>query len=134
MRPSVQKRAQHVRRPVREHASTARQERVWLEVVRDAPPLDLERILGRRVGRHDVAFEHDDRMPRPRQRERRCKPGNTATGDDESHLRKLSRLGRVSKQTCSDLGATAADARRHTRPALPTSDAATPHRALTGRS
>jgi hypothetical protein len=99
MRPDAHECPQDVRRPLREHASTARQERVWLQVVRNASPLELERILGRPVRRNNVAFKHDDGVARPRERERRGEPGDTATGDDESHLRKLSEPVLVSKQT-----------------------------------
>jgi hypothetical protein len=64
---------------------------VRLKVVRYSPPLDIEGSVGRAAVVDKVTLEHDRVVARPRHGKRSREPRNPAPGDDELHLRKLSR-------------------------------------------
>ena len=90
IRPGIQEGLKYVRRPVRQQAPTAREERVRLKEVRNPPPLDVERTPGRLVRTDNISFEHDRLVPRTGHSEGGRKPRHPAARDDEPHTPKLS--------------------------------------------
>ena len=61
-----------------------------MEVMRDPPALDVERITRRPAGIDAITFENDDLVPYAGEREGRCEPRDAAASDNEPHASKLS--------------------------------------------
>jgi hypothetical protein len=93
IRSSVYERVEDVRSPIGQHTPTAREESVWLKVVRDPPALDVEGTTGRPAGMDAITFEDDHFVARPGEREGSCEPRDAAASDDAPHTSKLSDRG-----------------------------------------